>query len=186
MSYSHSTFLWVLVVALVGCRSTETSVLDASVHDAANAEAGWDAAQETGDMPSLVDSGVDSGVVIDHLDAVASGHDLGDEQTFDAGGFDGGTTPMDIADVGFGNCASSEGSPWRSCTHCPFAGQLYVFYCSPESSGPCYAYPNTCVDPGYIDCQNSADSKRYPGLRERCAVLCARLRADESIVACGY
>lgn len=92
----------------------------------------------------------------------------------------------DVPDAAVSSCISDDGGVFRLCRHCPVSGQLFGVYCSPESNGPCYVYPTTCVDPGFIDCQNSSMSMRYPGLRERCAAVCVQLRALESSVQCSF
>lgn len=91
-----------------------------------------------------------------------------------------------VLDAAVSRCMSDDEGVFRSCRHCPVSGQLFGVYCSPASEGPCYLYPTTCVDQGFVDCRNGSMTMRYPGLQERCAAVCVRLRALESTVPCTF
>lgn len=178
------------ITTIVGCRAPTVPPVDAAAVDAVAVDGREDGGQSAVDSPALVDS-VDAGSDLARSDASTP---TGDDADGGAEGWSdlGSDQPdlMDVsagtADVGFGDCSTSDGSVWRVCGHCTRIGQLYGFYCSPADAGPCYVYPNTCVDPGFVDCLNGSDTVRFPGLRARCADLCARLRIEGPPVACEY
>lgn len=65
----------------------------------------------------------------------------------------------------------------RTCWCPDGAGTAEVVACDPADWSSCFAYPSTCVDPGYVFC-NEPNYEAHDGLRVSCLDFCAEVASE--------
>jgi hypothetical protein len=113
----------------------------------------------------------------------------------DAGPGGDGASPLDAnpmpdatshTDAGLPNegACRPNGMYQRSCS-CTDASLAFVAACGPGAEGPCWMYTNSCIDPGFVICQETAFA-RDATLRARCEQFCATVRASDPTSGCRF
>lgn len=172
------------LACVASCAGTPVQLVDASIQ--VTADRGVADAQGSDARDSS--PGTD-GSMLDATARDGSSEDLvvgPSDVSFDSGSVDAPRDDASVADASFQDalpqCVSSPGG-WRTCVCSGQVGQLVTYACAP-SLETCYRYPTTCIDHGFLQCEEFYYN-RFPGLESACRAFCdTQNRADGGMPRC--